>query len=299
MPERIFVVGHAAVTCLGRDMDSTWRGLVEGRSGVRRHPELASEAFLQDLGGMVEGLGPGTDAEDPAIAKLSARFLHLAMAAAREACADSGLLRMEERVDPDRVAVVVGSAFGGLDLLSAEAGTDEPPAQSGGQPLSGAGDDHQSGSRADRAAPAAVWAQRRAGECVCFGRARGGSGRDVSALGRSRRGGLRRGRECFHAGGDQRFRDDEGAIGAQGGRSIGRRSGPGKPAVQPGPGGIRAGGRGWGPGPGDRVGRGADGAGAAGRAAGLGDEFRRLPHGDALPGTDRQVSARPRSSKRG
>ena len=40
MPERIFVVGHAAVTCLGRDMDSTWQGLVEGRSGIRRHAAL-------------------------------------------------------------------------------------------------------------------------------------------------------------------------------------------------------------------------------------------------------------------
>ena len=120
MPERIFVVGHAAVTCLGRDMDSTWRGLVEGRSGVRRHPELASAAFLQDLGGMVEGLGPGTDAEDPAIAKLVGAVPAPGDGSGARGFADSGLLRMEERVDPDRVAIVVGSAFGGLDLLSAE-----------------------------------------------------------------------------------------------------------------------------------------------------------------------------------
>ncbi len=37
MPERIVVVGHAAVTCLGRDMDATWPRLVAGRSGIRRH----------------------------------------------------------------------------------------------------------------------------------------------------------------------------------------------------------------------------------------------------------------------
>jgi 3-oxoacyl-[acyl-carrier-protein] synthase II len=120
MPERIFVVGHGAVTCLGLDMGSTWQGLVAGRSGVRRHAALRSEAFLQDLGGMVEGFGPGTEAEDPAIAKLSARFLHLAMAAAREAYADSGLDRKEEWIDRHRAAVVFGSAFGGLDLLDAE-----------------------------------------------------------------------------------------------------------------------------------------------------------------------------------
>ena len=54
-------------------------------------------------------------------------------------------------------------------------------------------------------------------------------------------------------------------------------------------GGLRAGGRGRGARPGDRIGRRAAGARAAGGAAGLGDQFRRPPHGDALPRTDRQL----------
>jgi 3-oxoacyl-[acyl-carrier-protein] synthase II len=121
MPERLFIVGHAAVTCLGRDMDSTWKALIEGRSGIRRHPGLGRESFLQDLAGLVDDFGPGAEAEDPAIAKLSARFLHLSVAAARSAYADAGLDRLEEgRFDRGRAAVVMGSAFGGLDLLDAE-----------------------------------------------------------------------------------------------------------------------------------------------------------------------------------
>ena len=40
--------------------------------------------------------------------------------AAREAWADAGLERADARLDPDRVAVAVGSAFGGMDLLEAE-----------------------------------------------------------------------------------------------------------------------------------------------------------------------------------
>src|SRR5260221_302730 len=71
--------------------------------------------------GVVEDFGPSTPAEDPAVAKLEARFLHLALAAARDAWADSGLAA-NGGVDPDRVAVVVGSAMGGLDLLEAEQG---------------------------------------------------------------------------------------------------------------------------------------------------------------------------------
>jgi 3-oxoacyl-[acyl-carrier-protein] synthase II len=120
MPERIFVVGHAAVTCLGRDMNSTWQALIEGRSGIRRHPALSGEKYLQDLGGMVDDFGPGSAAEDPAISKLAARFLHLSMAAARGAWSDAKLDRLEGQFDPHRAAVVVGSAFGGLDLLESE-----------------------------------------------------------------------------------------------------------------------------------------------------------------------------------
>jgi 3-oxoacyl-[acyl-carrier-protein] synthase II len=120
MPERIFVVGHAAVTCLGRDMNATWRALIAGRSGIRRHATLGGDKFLQDIGGMVEDFGPGSTTEDPAVAKLASRFIHLAMAAARGAWTDAGLDRLEGQFDPNKAAVVVGSAFGGLDLLEAE-----------------------------------------------------------------------------------------------------------------------------------------------------------------------------------
>ncbi len=101
-------------------MDATWRGLVEGRSGIRRHEALTSDSYLQDIGGIVDDFGPGTESEDPAIAKLSARFLHLGMAAARAAWADAKLDRPASGLDPHRAAVVMGSAFGGLDLLEVE-----------------------------------------------------------------------------------------------------------------------------------------------------------------------------------
>ena len=120
MPERIAVVGHSVVTCLGRDMRTTWEALIAGRSGIRRRAELGPEAFLQNLAGMVDDFGPGTSAEDPAIAKLPARSIHLAMAAARAAWAEAVPAAIS--FEPDRVAVVVGSALGGMDLLEAEQG---------------------------------------------------------------------------------------------------------------------------------------------------------------------------------
>lgn len=118
MAERIVVVGHAAVTCLGRDLDATWAGLIAGRSGIKRHASLAPERFLQDLGGMVEDFGPGSQDEDAAVSRLAARSIHLGLHAARAAWADAGM--NGHGYDPDRVALVVGSAMGGMDLLDAE-----------------------------------------------------------------------------------------------------------------------------------------------------------------------------------
>jgi 3-oxoacyl-[acyl-carrier-protein] synthase II len=119
MRQRIVVVGHAALTCLGRDIETTWRRLIAGHSGLRRHPILPPEHFLQDVAGMVEEFGPGTREEDPAVAKLPARSLHLALAAARQAWFDA-IGQRRAAIDPERVAVVVGSALGGIDFLDEE-----------------------------------------------------------------------------------------------------------------------------------------------------------------------------------
>lgn len=118
MTDRILVVGHAAVTCLGPTMDTTWNALVAGRSGIRRQPSLPLDIFLQDIAGMVAEFGPGSPGEDPAVSRLGARSIHLAMAAARMAWADAGLVGAG--YDPDRAAVAIGSAFGGVDLIEAE-----------------------------------------------------------------------------------------------------------------------------------------------------------------------------------
>src|ERR1700712_3363570 len=94
MLERGGVGGPGAITCLGRDMDATWAGLIAGLSGLKRHDALDPERFLRDVGGIVEGFGPGTPDEEPSVAKLEAKGIHLAMAAARMAWADAGLDRV-------------------------------------------------------------------------------------------------------------------------------------------------------------------------------------------------------------
>lgn len=114
---RIVVVGYGAATCLGNDWPTTWANLLAGRGGLARNSQrLPADQFMVDIGGFVAGFGPGKGLEDLRLAKLEARFLHLGLAAAEEAWRPV----KETAYDPDRVAVVATSAFGGVDLQENE-----------------------------------------------------------------------------------------------------------------------------------------------------------------------------------
>ena len=229
MAERIVVVGHGATTCLGRDMDATWENLSAGKSGLKRHEGLfPSETFAQSIAGAVEDFGPGTVGENQEVAKLEARSIHLAMSSAREAWRDAKIQECD--YDPQRVAIVVGSAMGGLDLYDAENARAAKRKSLATSPylIPGMIINQSAGQiaqhlhlRGPSIAPANA--------CVggSFDRPR----RRVveKRRGRSRR--LRRFGERVHAGGRQRLRHDEGPLRSQKRRPFVRRPRASQPAV--------------------------------------------------------------------
>jgi len=105
---RVLVTGLGAVTPLGDDAPTTWDALLEGRSGVG----LLDAAWAEPLPVRLAGTVRADLAEHltvPQTRRLD-RAEQLAMIAGREAWADAG----SPAVDPERFAVVVGSAIGGL-----------------------------------------------------------------------------------------------------------------------------------------------------------------------------------------
>jgi 3-oxoacyl-[acyl-carrier-protein] synthase II len=119
---RVLVTGIGAVTPLGGDAASTWDALLAGRSGVARIDADWADPLPVRIAGLVT-----TDLAEhltvPQTRRLD-RAEQLAMIAGREAWADAG----SPAVDPERFAIVVGSAIGGLTTtLEQQARLQESP----------------------------------------------------------------------------------------------------------------------------------------------------------------------------
>ncbi|MFI1036038.1 beta-ketoacyl synthase N-terminal-like domain-containing protein, partial [Streptomyces sp. NPDC020951] len=106
---RVVVTGLGCVTPIGEDVPSTWRAMLDGRSGVRR----LDDGYSQNL--PVKIAAPVVAEPPHAVERVKGRRMdrnaQFAVAAAREAWADAELT---DDLPKERLGVVVGCAVGGL-----------------------------------------------------------------------------------------------------------------------------------------------------------------------------------------
>jgi len=108
------VTGLGALTPLGPDVAALEEGLLTGRSGVR----LLDEPEFADLPARLAATVDLSDQLQRVEARTLDRVQQVALVAAREAWADAGA----PEVEPERLAVVLGSGIGGaLTILSQDA----------------------------------------------------------------------------------------------------------------------------------------------------------------------------------
>jgi len=111
---RVVVTGLGMISPLGVGNDPTWKGLLEGRSGVGRITKFDATEYPCQIAGEVRGFEPEAWIEKKEVKK-SDTFIHYAIAAAQMAVDDAKFDRT--RNDPDRVGVIIGSGIGGLPLI--------------------------------------------------------------------------------------------------------------------------------------------------------------------------------------
>jgi 3-oxoacyl-[acyl-carrier-protein] synthase II len=115
----ILVTGLGATTPVGGDVASTWDALVDGRSGVAPLRADWLEEFDLPVRIAAQLAVEPTEKLERVQARRLDRCEQVALVAAREAWADAGLpADPAQAVDPQRLAVVVGTGIGGaLTLL--------------------------------------------------------------------------------------------------------------------------------------------------------------------------------------
>ncbi len=113
MPRRVVITGLGLVTPLGNDVQSTWEGLLAGRSGAgpitRFDPAQSSVKFACE----VKGFDAGQYLEKKEIRRYDL-FAQYAIGAAEQAVTDACLAGNWGDVDLKRVGAIVGTGTGGL-----------------------------------------------------------------------------------------------------------------------------------------------------------------------------------------
>lgn len=111
---KVVVTGVGMITPLGTGTEKSWRGLLEGHSGIRKITHFDTTDFPCQIAGEVPDFQIDQFIEIKEQKKMD-RFIHLGLAAATMAVEDSSLKITEHNFH--RIGVIVGAGIGGLSAI--------------------------------------------------------------------------------------------------------------------------------------------------------------------------------------
>jgi len=112
--KRVVVTGVGMITPIGLDTETSWAGLVAGKSGVGPITQFDDKAIPTQIAGEVKGFDAAKFVEAKEIKKMD-RFIHLAIAASQMTMDCSKLVITPENAE--RIGVMVGAGIGGLPAI--------------------------------------------------------------------------------------------------------------------------------------------------------------------------------------
>lgn len=124
---RVVVTGLGLVTPLGNGVETSWKRLISGESGIRRIDTFNIEDMPSKIAGLLpKGTEPGQFSFDDYVLPKDRRkmddFIIYGIAAAEEALKDSGWTAETEE-DQEMTGVMIGSGIGGLAKICEAAHT--------------------------------------------------------------------------------------------------------------------------------------------------------------------------------
>lgn len=114
LKRRVVVTGIGMITPLGLDTETSWTGIINGKSGIGPITQFDDKSIPTQIAGEIHGFEPEKYIELKEIKKMD-RFIHLAIAASQMAMDSSGLKITQENAD--RVGIMVSAGMGGLPAI--------------------------------------------------------------------------------------------------------------------------------------------------------------------------------------
>jgi 3-oxoacyl-[acyl-carrier-protein] synthase II len=118
-PHRVAITGIGPVTAAGIGAAELWNGLRSETSPIRRVSRFDPSPWRSQIAAQADGFEPADFLEARAIRRLD-RYGQFSIATTRLALADAGL--SDGVLDPDRTAVQMGSALGGIAYAEEQVG---------------------------------------------------------------------------------------------------------------------------------------------------------------------------------
>ncbi len=112
---RVVITGLGAVTPLGNDIETAFKAMIEGHSGVTTITTFDASAHDARIAGTIKDFSLSDQIADKKEARRMDFFVQYAMAASAMAISDGGVDL--DKCDRDRFGVLIGSGIGGLRVM--------------------------------------------------------------------------------------------------------------------------------------------------------------------------------------
>ena len=118
--KRVVITGLGAITPIGNDVETTWQNALAGVSGAGPITHFDASLFKTQFACEVKGF-KGEEHFDRKKLRQLDLYAQYALVAARQAVEDSGIEK-DEKLNRNRVGVIVAAGIGGLHTFEEEAG---------------------------------------------------------------------------------------------------------------------------------------------------------------------------------
>ncbi|HRU39098.1 MAG TPA: beta-ketoacyl synthase N-terminal-like domain-containing protein, partial [Candidatus Goldiibacteriota bacterium] len=114
MTKRVVITGMGVITPVGNSIDETWQALLEGKNGIGKITAFDVSQYDTKIAGEIKNFDASSFMDKKEVRR-TPKFIQYALKTAKEAIEMAGLENAS--IDKDRVAVLIGSGIGGLNVM--------------------------------------------------------------------------------------------------------------------------------------------------------------------------------------